>query len=218
MFRTLNTLPRVHDLILLRSAKVDAEGVAEPPWVSHALPRTPWVVVRRAPAPRGKLSVGVRGLAREERWGGFIDTSQATIVRGPRQLRSSLACDRRRALPAIKAMSFVEPVLAHTDFEWGPAGSVGFEFATGDPITREESDLDLVLFAPQHIDRITARDLWLSLAAAPARIDVRVETPVCGFSLEEYARPESRRILIRLPAETRLVEDPWALPDERDEL
>jgi hypothetical protein len=34
--------------------------------------------------------------------------------------------------------------------------------------------------------------------------------------LEEYARSESTKILIRMPSGRRLVEDPWALPDERE--
>jgi hypothetical protein len=51
------------------------DNLAEPPWVMPALRHTPWVVVRRAPAPHGKLAVGVRGAAREQRWGGFIELS-----------------------------------------------------------------------------------------------------------------------------------------------
>jgi len=216
MTRTQDAFPRVHDLILLSSARVDAACIAEPPWVGLALRRTPWVVVRRAPAPHGKLAVGIRGTAREQRWGGLLELSQVTLTRKPTQLRSSLACDSRRTLPVIKALTFVETTLAHTEFDWGPAGSVGFELASGYPAAREGSDLDLVLFAPQRIDPNTARDLWLSLAASPARIDLRVETPVCSFSLEEYVRPESTEILVRLPAGPRLVEDPWAFPDQRD--
>ena len=216
MSRTPDALPRVHDLILLRSAKVDAACMAEPPWVGPALRRTPWVVVRRDSAPHRKLSVGVRGTAREKRWGGFIELSQVTLTKKPSQLRSSQAHHSRRTLPAIKALTFVETILAHTDIDWGPVGSVGFELATGDHATREGSDLDLLLFAPQRIDLGTARDLWLALAAAPANVDVRVETPVCGFSLQEFARPESTKVLVRLPAGRRLVEDPWAWSDERD--
>jgi phosphoribosyl-dephospho-CoA transferase len=216
MTRTQDAFPRVHDLILLRPAKVDAACIAEPPWVGPALRRTPWAVVRRAPAPHGKLAVGIRGAAREERWGGLLELSQVALTKKPTQLRSSLACDSRRTLPAIKALMFVETILADAGFDWGPAGSVGFELATGDPATREGSDLDLVLFTTQRIDPITARDLWLSLAASRARIDLRVETPAGGFSLQEYAGRESTKILVRLPAGLRLVEDPWAFPDQRE--
>jgi phosphoribosyl-dephospho-CoA transferase len=190
--------------------------MAKPPWITPALRHKPWVVVRRAPAPHGKLAVGVRGAARDQRWDGFIELSQVALTKKPSQLRCCLARDCRRMIPALKALAFIEAVLAQMDLDWGPAGSVGFELATGNPVATEESDRDVVLFASRRIDAVTARDLWLSLAASPARIDLRVETPVCGFSLEEYARTESTKILIRMPSGHRLVEDPWVLPDERE--
>jgi hypothetical protein len=36
-----------------------------------------------------------------------------------------------------------------------------------------------------------------------------VETPVCGFTLEEYATARSAKILLRYPDGVRLGEDPW---------
>jgi len=216
MSHTHDEVPRVHDLILLRSGDVDPACVAELPWVSSALRRTPWVVVRRAPAPEGTLAVGVRGTARSERWGGFVRLSQVALTKRPSQLRSYLAQSSRRTIPALKALTSVEITLEHTDLDWGPAGSVGFELATGDPVTTEGSDLDLVLFAPNQIDPITTRDLWMTLSASPAKVDIRVETPLCGFSLEEYARAESAKILIRTTAGHRFAKDPWAMPYERE--
>jgi phosphoribosyl-dephospho-CoA transferase len=212
----VDTPHRVHDLILLRSADVETACMVEPPWVRPALQHTPWAVVRRAPAPNGKLAVGVRGTAREERWGGLIELSKVVLTKRPSQLRCSLAHDSRRTIPALKALTFVETVLAHMDLDWGPAGSVGFELATGKPVATEGSDLDVVLFTSRRIDAVTARDLWLALAASPTKVDLRIETPLCGFSLEEYARSESAKILIRMPSGRQLVEDPWALPDERE--
>jgi phosphoribosyl-dephospho-CoA transferase len=216
MSSPVDTPHRIHDLILLRSGDVETACMAEPPWGSSALRRTPWVVVRRAPAPDGKVAVGVRGTGREERWGGFLELSQVALTKKPCQLRSSLVLDSRRTIPAFKALTFVETVLAHTNLDWGPAGSIGFELATGNPVVTEGSDLDVVLFASQRVDVVTARDIWLALAASPVKVDLRIETPFCGFSLEEYARSESTKILIRMPSGRRLVEDPWALPDERE--
>jgi phosphoribosyl-dephospho-CoA transferase len=212
----VDTPPRVHDFILLRSVEVETACLAEPAWVAPALLRTPWAVTRREPAPKGKVAVGVRGTAREERWGGFLELSQVALTKKPSQLRSSLVHDSRRTIPAFKALTFVETVLAHTNLDWGPAGSIGFELATGNPVATEESDLDVVLFAWQRVDVVTARHIWLALAASPVKVDLRIETPFCGFSLEEYARSESTKILIRMPSGRRLVEDPWALPDERE--
>jgi phosphoribosyl-dephospho-CoA transferase len=216
MSSPVDTPHRVHDLILLRSGDVGTASMAKPPWVTPALRHTPWVVVRRAHAPKGKLAVGVRGTTREERWGGFIELSQVALTKKPSQLRSSLAHYSRRTIPALKALTFVETVLAHTNLDWGPAGSIGFELATGNPVATEGSDLDVVLFASQRVDAVTARDIWLALGASPVKVDLLIETRFCGFSLEEYARSKSTKILIRMPSCRRLVEDPWALPDERE--
>jgi phosphoribosyl-dephospho-CoA transferase len=213
MSRAPHPLPRVHDLLLLRSPKIDAACTAEPSWVSLALNRTPWVVVRRTPAEHGKLAVGVRGIVREERWAAFIDLSQITLTRKPMHLRSSHVRDDRKTLPAIKALMFAEAILDHTSFEWGPTGSVGFELATGALTTTEDSDLDVVLFASHRIDTAVARYLLLSLTGSAAKIDLRVETPFCGFSLEEYARPDCKKVLVRTPTTQRLVEDPWDVPE-----
>ena len=216
MSDALHELPRVHDLVLLSSGHLDAACTVEPPWVASALRHMPWVVVRRAAAQNGRLAVGVRGAARGERWGAFVELSQAVHRKRPSQLRSYLAPDSRQTIPALRALKFVETALTHIDFDWGPAGSVGFELVTGAPIATQESDLDLVLFAPRRIDPDTARDLWVTLAASPTKVDVLVETPVCGFSLEEYVDAGSAQILIRLPEGRRFVDDPWALPDVRD--
>lgn len=108
----------------------------------------------------------------------------------------------------------MERELTDIDFSWGPVGSVGFELATGDRVITETSDLDLALFSPQRIAHAIARDLWGSLSSLPAKVDVRVETPCGGFSLEEYALRRSSKILIRTPDGQQLVEDPWDVPDK----
>jgi phosphoribosyl-dephospho-CoA transferase len=92
---------------------------------------------------------------------------------------------------------------------WGPAGSVGFEIATGRSVTTEESDLDLVIRAKQRIDREEANLLLDSTLGLESKIDVRVETPLCGFSLAEHVSASSTKILLRHPGGVRLGEDPW---------
>jgi phosphoribosyl-dephospho-CoA transferase len=42
-----------------------------------------------------------------------------------------------------------------------------------------------------------------------AKVDVRVETPLCGFALAEYALASSPRILLRYAEGVRVGEDPW---------
>lgn len=214
MAGVIGDAPRVHDLLLLRAGRVHPACMAEPSWVPMAMRRSPWVVVRRVSAPAGKVAVGVRGGDRSQRWGGLVDVADIALIKRPYQLRVSLAHDSRRKVPALKALTLVERKLADIDFSWGPVGSVGFELATGDRVITETSDLDLVLVAPQRIAHAIARDLWDTLSSLPAKVDVRVETPCCGFSLEEYALRRSTKILIRTPDGQHLAEDAWDVSDK----
>ena len=179
--------PRVHDLLHLRSGRIHSACIAEPPWVQMAMRSSPWVVVRRVNAPSGKVAVGVRGTDRNQRWGGLVEMKDVVLIKQPLQLRTSLAHDSRKAVPALKTLALVEKEFAEfadLDLSWGPVGSVGFELATGDCVTTESSDLDLALFVPQKIAHAIARDLWDTLRSLPAKVDARIETPHCGFSLE----------------------------------
>jgi phosphoribosyl-dephospho-CoA transferase len=70
---------------------------------------------------------------------------------------------------------------------WGPIGSVGFEIASGREVTTEVSDLDIAIRAQERISVEQAQSLWERVTGLQTRVDVRVETPECGFSLQEYA-------------------------------
>jgi phosphoribosyl-dephospho-CoA transferase len=210
-------LPHVHDLLMLKSGSVSSADVVKPDWVTS--PPTPnlWVVVRRGGALNGLVAVGIRGINRHERWGGFADLADVSERIRPSQLSVHMACRTRIALPALAALVWLEEQLDKGELDWGPVGSVGFELATGKQVASATSDLDLALFAPTRFTRDTARDLWSLMSATPAKVDVRVETPYCGFSLEEYAREGTEQVLVRLPASRKLAEDPWAVSVGEDE-
>jgi phosphoribosyl-dephospho-CoA transferase len=123
----------------------------------------------------------------------------------------------RIAIPALAALSWLEGKLDKSELDWGPVGSVGFELATGQQVVTGASDLDIALFAPTRFTKDAARDLWSVMRAAPAKVDVRVETPYCGFSLEEYAREETVQVLVRLPESRRFAIDPWCSSILKDE-
>ena len=203
--------PRVHDLLLLRSDVVSSAGVAKPEWVSSSRAGNLWVVVRRANAPDGLVAAGIRGIHRHQRWGGFVDLADVKQTLRPSQLSSRMAHPTRHALPVIATLCWLERQLGRSELDWGPAGSVGFELATGRQVITATSDLDLALFAPTRFTRATARVLWSLMSAAPAKVDVRVETPHCGFSLEEFAREGTEQVLVRLPAGPRFAADPWSI-------
>src|ERR1700733_5848385 len=211
MLPTDQPSPRVHDLLFLRSGIVSSAGVAKPAWVTSLESSDLWVVVRRSIASNGLVSVGIRGIDRHERWGGFANLADVKERFRPSQLSYHMARRTRIPMPALAAPSWLAGQLDKSDLDWGPVGSVGFELATGQQVVTETSDLDIALFAPTQFSRDTARDLWSVMRAATAKIDVRVETSYCGFSLEEYAREETEKVLIRLRESRKLATNPWAI-------
>jgi phosphoribosyl-dephospho-CoA transferase len=209
-------VPRVHDLLLLRSRSITPSDPEQPVWPTSALGPDPWVVVRRGTPPVGTIAVGVRGTLRHERWGGYVNPAEVAVRKGPEQLRSRLGFASRRFLPAFQALAFLEDRLNGIDFEWGPGGSAGFELASGMPAVKGQSDLDLVFFAPERFDRTKALHLWKLVSASPGKVDALVETPFSGFSLAEYATGRSEKFLIRTQHGRLLGQDPWSASTERN--
>ena len=202
---------QVHDLLRVDPDSVHPGCPAERAWVRDALVTCPWVVVRRDEAPEDWIAVGVRGANRGDRWGGFIARDQIRSIVRPAELlllhRSSRCVPRT---PALRALRQMDERWRHLTFAWGPGGSVAFELASGQLSTNDSSDLDLIIRAPVRITRERARSLWDCTQGLTVRIDVRVETPHCGFSLEEYACGSSGRILLRYPDGPELGADPWS--------
>jgi phosphoribosyl-dephospho-CoA transferase len=92
---------------------------------------------------------------------------------------------------------------------WGPGGSIGFELATGCHVASPASDLDVVIDSQTRLTVDAARALLEAAKDLPASADIRVETPVCGFSLVEYADRCPAPILLRVPSGAVLGIDPW---------
>jgi phosphoribosyl-dephospho-CoA transferase len=149
----------------------------------------------------------VRGDSRSERWATSCEKSLAREILRPEELLLR-DCAARRT-PALRALQETSERWADLTLPWGPGGSVGFELATGRKVTTEASDLDLVIRAQQRITVDEASLLLTRTVGLEAKVDVRVETPVCGFSLEEYVSASSAKILLRYPDGARLGEDPW---------
>jgi len=202
--------PYVHDLLLVNSTTIEEACIAEPTWVRPALAKYLWVVARRAISPKDRIAVGVRGQERQQRWGGFMRKDQIVKMIAPWYLRSGRANTVRLSLPAMQSLRFLEIELASLSNDWGPGGSVGYELASRAPVVTQESDLDLVISAPDRFDRDFAQHLWKKITLAPAKVDVRVETPWCGFSLEDYARGNSEKLLVRTAMGPVLTTDPWS--------
>jgi phosphoribosyl-dephospho-CoA transferase len=117
---------------------------------------------------------------------------------------------RTDAIPAIHTLALLADRWTALTSPWGPGGSVGFELATGHPVATPRSDLDIVIYAESRMTRDEARVLHESAQGLPAAVDIRVETPTCGFSLTEYANRAPAPILLRFASGTVLATDPWA--------
>ena len=206
----------IHDLILLRSerAVTSTEGA---PACPHLNPnQRPWVVVRRGRIADGLIPVGVRGAQRHERCAGFTRVTEVREARRPDQLRLLLAEDSRRGLQAFRTLSYLESHLVGVDMSWGPGGSVGYELASGIPAVRSDSDLDFILFVPKKLDLTKAQDLWRMISSAPGKVDALVETPFCGFSLQEFVTTSPGKILLRTSDDRVLGSDPWNLSTRKE--
>lgn len=201
--------PHVHDLLQLDRGSFDPDRIAAPDWAKETLRVCPWLVVRRAEAPEAHVAVGVRGTLRSERWGWFIRKDMICKIIRPAQLlelvQSSALSPRTPPFTALKQL-----IELWRDFSlpWGPIGSVGFELATGCPVTNGRSDLDIAIRTDERISVEQARWLWERTTGLQAKLDIRVETPGCGFSLQEYASASSA-MLLRYPDGVRIGLDPW---------
>jgi phosphoribosyl-dephospho-CoA transferase len=195
---------KTHALLRVRDARDLLGREVLPAWVEESLERAPWVVVRRALPCEGRVPVGVRGSLREQRFAAWVSvesilehvTPQALVCR---KLLSRVA-DRARvaSIPALAMLDEVGGVLEARGLgeAWGPAGSVGFELASGVATVTTGSDLDLVI----EIDRLEsfasdARALWVALAGLGVRVDALLETPHGAVVLSEYAQAQGSFVL-----------------------
>jgi phosphoribosyl-dephospho-CoA transferase len=204
------TPARVHDLL-----EIDAKGFclvqdSLPLWVEEELRRVPFVVVRRGVEMDLGIPMGVRGAARNERWAGFCDPKFVKRVISPPQLLSCTApAFRMDAIPALRSLRILEGRWSTIPYPWGPGGSIGFELATASQVATTASDLDIVVYIDARMTTGEAADLCFSASDLPTSIDIRGETPVCGFSLKEYAGQGTERILLRTSTGVVLGADPW---------
>jgi phosphoribosyl-dephospho-CoA transferase len=201
---------RTHDLLEIDAKRFISSHTCTPEWVVNNLHRTPFVVVRRGLATWPVVPVGVRGVDRNQRWAATCAFNLVkSILAPPQLLRRSVPKSREDAIPAFRALNLMKQRWRDLDYPWGPGGSIGFELAAGMNIAQPESDLDLVIYAAARITGQMAKSLDLQTQDVPAAVDVRVEAPLCSFSLKEYASQNPGKILLRTPTGMMLGIDPW---------
>ena len=202
---------RTHDLLEIEVNRFIAALTAAPQWVEENLRKSPFVVVRRDRATGEQIPVGVRGAERNQRWATFCHPKLVKSMLSPPQLlRRTVAISRSDLMPAFRAFTILKDRWMDFNRPWGPGGSVGFELATNTHVVKPESDLDIVLYAERRMTAEEAKSLCDRAMDLPAVVDIRVETPACGFSLIEYAQTESSSILLRTPSGHLLGDDPWS--------
>ncbi|MBG4897512.1 malonate decarboxylase holo-ACP synthase [Pseudomonas aeruginosa] len=201
--------PEPHDLLLGMAPAHLPENA--PAWVCAAL-KAGWpVVVRRAPADPARVAIGVRGLAREQRWAGWMPLAAIT-----RRLRPEALGQREpamlRDLPAWRALRDLRAPLNALGLGWGVTGGAGFELASGVAVLHPDSDLDLLLRTPRPFPRDDALRLLHCFEQCPCRIDLQLQPPAGGVALREWAEGRPR-VLAKGSEAPLLLEDPWRIAE-----
>lgn len=198
---------RAHDLLWLKAMPA---GAALPAWASSAWLLQAPLVVRRAATEPGRLPVGLRGPARSERHACEIDMDQVLRRVTPEMLSARVAAMPPDAtLAALAALRTVAPLLDATGWAWGPTGGVGFALASGLPVLRADSDLDLVLRLPAPPDAAQTQALRdIAAAVTNCRLDLQIDTGHGGFAYAEWAAGRSK-ILLKTDRGPLLTATPW---------
>lgn len=183
---------RPHDLLRLTP---QAELIADdsPHWLAAALARATLVVVRRGEIQGDLVPVGVRGMTRAERFPAWLRRRDIAATITPESLAHSSA--PRRPLPALAALAEVAKAAAPLDLVWGPAGSVGFELASGVAVVTEDSDLDIVLRPHMKHVRADLAAFMHRVELLAVRVDVTIESDMGAVALREWLQSPDRALI-----------------------
>jgi phosphoribosyl-dephospho-CoA transferase len=199
---------RAHDLLWIAE---DSELFPEvqPAWVRDALSRMLVVVVRRAEAPAGFAAVGVRGPSRELRFAALVDLKDVRKLRTPESLASEQGWRENLAgIPARlrEALTLFDELSDTEKFVWGPVGSIGYQLATGLPVTTDESDVDVLIRCEVPPDRLMLSSIRDLAKKSVAHFDVIFEGPQGAVALEEL---HSHDVLLKTSQGPRIAAFTW---------
>lgn len=194
---------QAHDL--LWGMTVDHLDGSAPIWAIEAMQAGHPVVVRRAITDSSMIAVGIRGNARHQRYA--TQMPKPAIIRcvSPEQLVNI----DLQAFPHLQQrLVGIANVMEYFAVQWGYAGSVGFELATGIRVVHAQSDIDLIMRMPNYLDKQLAHQMLIQLEETTEKVDVQLQTPHGGVALKEWARGSSK-ILLKSSHAAVLVENPW---------
>lgn len=201
---------RAHDLLWVSGLP---DGASLPAWLDAAWLRVAPLVVRRASTGpghvAGRIPVGLRGLLRSERHACEVDAAAVRRRVTPEMLARMPLPDFSCA--ALDALRQVAPLLDATGWAWGPTGGVGFALASGLPVLRADSDLDLVLRMAAPPDAAQAESLRaIAASVAACRLDLQIDTGRGGFAYAEWAADRGR-VMLKTDRGPVLTATPWEL-------
>ena len=185
---------RAHDLLRFKGMEDLFTANPFPQWVLETLELNPAGVVRRAEYTDGRIPIGIRGKERGERFACWINTDRVLEVISPVMLTDSANWKRKYIadLPlTVQSLKIITPFLNEAEYEWGPAGSTGFELATGYTSIKNSSDLDLVIYTDDFFPVKKAKCLLARLEEKTlVPLDIQLQTPKGGVALKEYIRSD----------------------------
>jgi phosphoribosyl-dephospho-CoA transferase len=206
---------RPHYLVKVDTAAIsfgnNSFDVSVPASVRRELEETNFVVVRRGVITENWVPIGIRGPQRFQRWAAWYPRYAIQEIVKPMDLLTQIdIVNDREFTPARRGLRSLMKAWQSLTYPWGPAGSLGFEVATGKQTTTLQSDLDVVIYADEPLSRRDAQRLLTSAEDLDVKVDIRIETPMCGFSLTEYATSPTKTILLGTCAGPILGSDPWS--------
>jgi phosphoribosyl-dephospho-CoA transferase len=205
---------RPHNLLKIDTAAISFADTRSdqniPLSVLRELDEIQLVVVRRAPMTQDLVPIGIRGPERFQRWGAWCSPVGIRRIITPADLLTQLVTTGdSQATPLRRALQSLMTGWQWFKCPWGPGGSLGFELASGKSTTTSGSDLDIIIYADEQFSRTVAQQLIAATNNLEVSVDIRIETPMCGFSLAEYAGSDARKILLRTSAGPVLAHEPW---------
>ncbi len=120
-----------------------------------------------------RVPVGVRGMKREQRAAGWVQARNIVRSVTPEMLvdREVLLHSPFVSQPPVQGLS-PSPYTAGPR-GWGVTGSTGYALATEIPVLHAASDLDLLIRAPQPLDREALLEWQTRVAQLPCRADTQ---------------------------------------------
>ncbi len=201
----MTSTSRPHDLIWLTTRHA-LEGITES-WVDDVWHTGLPVVVRRDVDVQGRIPAGVRGMRRDQRAAGWVNPGDVVRSVAPEDLVSPQILLRSPFISQPPVQVALQLAQQAWPWQWGITGSVAYALATGIPVIHAQSDLDLLIRAPQPLPRQQLERWQQQLTTVLCRADTQVETPNGGFALAEWLR--DGKVLLKTSRGPLLVRDPW---------